>query len=136
MRRIKYFALILLIVFSAFLCSCKEEVTKEITCDRIVAAYEEAGYWVWHSNHDESEDEYCHIRAQKEEEDEDYIYFRLFQTEEGAKKAKEQEEYNVAVWLFAMMFGEYRWCHSKRYGTIQYSYYDSSLVKPFNKLMD
>ena len=136
MRRFKYFALILLIVFSAFLCSCKEEATKEITCDMIVSTYEEAGYFVWHSNHDEGEDEYCHIKAQKEEENENYIYFRLFQTEESAKKAKEQEEHNISRGLFSAMFGELRWCHSKRYGNIQYSYYDRSLAKPFNDLID
>ena len=88
MRRIKYLVLVLLVVFSTFLCSCKEETKKEITCDMIVTAYEEAGYWVWHSDHYEGEDEYCHIRAQKTEDAEDYIYFCLFQTEEGAQEKK------------------------------------------------
>ena len=136
MRRIKYLALVLLVVFSTFLCSCKEETKKEITCDMIVTAYEEAGYWVWHSDHYEGEDEYCHIRAQKTEDAEDYIYFCLFQTEEGAQKQKEQDEHNIARWLIFIMFGEARWCQSKRYGKIQYSYYDTSLVEPFNNLID
>ena len=136
MRRAKYFLLCITLVFPFFLVNCQEETPKEITCYQIVAAYEEAGYWVWHSSHDEGQDEYCRIQAKKEKEDDEYIYFRFFLAEEGAKKAKEQDEYHIVKWLLFAMFGEYRWCQSKRYGKIQYSYYDKSLVKPFNCLID
>ena len=57
-------------------------------------------------------------------------------TEEGVQEKKEQDEDNIARWLVSIMFGEARWCQSKRYGKIQYSYYDTSLVEPFNDLID
>ena len=136
MRRVDVFLLIFTIVFSCFFVGCQEEKAKEITCYEIAAAYEEAGYVVWHDNHDEGQDEYCRISAQKEENAEDYIYFRVFLTEEGAEKAQEQDEYHIITWLFSAAFGEYRWLHSEKYGTIQYSYYDKSLAKPFNDLKD
>jgi len=132
----KTLALFLLAVTLLGTCGCQGEI-REISCEEIVKAYEDAGYSVSHGAHGSAEEDsfVCYIKAEvPEDPDNDYIYFTTYFTEEAAKDAAEAHKYNPAVWLFALPFGEWRWLKSKSYGKIAYTYYDADLAEPFEKL--
>ena len=78
----------------------------------------------------------CYIKASlTEDSNSDYIYFITCFTEEQAEEAAETDKYNLAVWLYATVSGESRWLKTGTYGKIEYSYYNSKLIKPFNELI-
>ena len=122
-----------------YLASCDSSTaTKEISCEDIIKAYEDAGYYVTHGEHkDESESsQLCYIRVDlTEDTDSDYIYFTTYFTEEQAEEAAETDKYNLAVWLYATVSGESRWLKTGTYGKIEYSYYNPKLIKPFEDLI-
>lgn len=136
MKRITSILLFLSIALS--LTACGESEIREISCDDIIKAYEDAGYYVTHGEHKDEADssQLCYIKANiSEDEDSDYIYFVTCFTEEEAEKLLKTDKYNIAVWLYASISGERRWLKSGTYGKIEYSYYNSKLIKPFNKLI-
>lgn len=111
---------------------------KEISCEDIIAAYEKAGYYVSHGEHKDEADssQLCYIKANiSEAPDSDYIYFITCFTEEQAEEAREVDKYNIFVWLYAAISGESRWLKTGTYGKIEYSYYNSKLIKPFEALI-
>ena len=100
--------------------------------------YEDAGYYVTHGEHkaEAESSQLCYIKASlTEDSDSDYIYFITCFTEEQAEEAAETDKYNLAVWLYATVSGESRWLKTGTYGKIEYSYYNSKLIKPFNELI-
>jgi len=112
-------------------------VPREISCEDIVKAYEEAGYDVVHGAHrEEAEGTHrCYIKASVSGEPEgDYVYFTTWFTEEQAAEAAEKERYNPVIWFYAAISGEGRWLRSDSYGTIAYSYYNARLIEPFEEL--
>ena len=130
--------IILLILFPFFLTSCGKSETKEISCEEIIVAYEQAGYYVTHGSHNNETDapQLCYIRADiSDEPDSDYIYFITCFTEEQAKDAAETDKYNLFIWIYGTLCGESRWLKTGTYGKIEYSYYNSELIEPFNKLI-
>ena len=131
-----------LIVFLLSLClsftACGEEAPREISCEEIIAAYEDAGYYVVHGEHRDEADgaPLCYIKASlTEASDSDYIYFTTCFTEEQAKEARETDKYNIFVWFFGAIGGESRWLKTGTYGKIEYSYYNPKFIKPFNELI-
>ena len=137
MKKIISIILLLSFVLSLTAC-CNSTEPKEISCEEIIAAYEDAGYYVTHGEHkDEAEgSQLCYIKASlTEDSDSDYIYFITCFTEEQAEEAAETDKYNLAVWLYAAVSGESRWLKTGTYGKIEYSYYNSKLIKPFNELI-
>ena len=138
MKKIISILLLFSVVVSFIACGSNGEV-KELTCDEIVKAYEEAGYYVTHGEHcgEEGYHYRCYIVVKFNEEDNpaDYIYFTTYWNEEEAQKATEIDKYHIVKWIFALPFGEYRWLKAKTYGKISYSYYNSEMVKPFNELI-
>lgn len=135
----KILSIILLLTFAISLTACGDNAEpKEITCEDIIKAYEDAGYYVTHGEHkDEAESsQLCYIKASLTEDDgSDYIYFIPCFTEEQAKEAEKTDKYNLAVWLYATVSGESRWLKTGTYGKIEYSYYNSKLIKPFYELI-
>ena len=134
----KIISIILLISFALSLAACKKSETKELSCEEIIAAYEEAGYYVIHGTHNNETDssQICYIKASiSEDSDSDYIYFITCFTEEQAEETAKTDKYNLAVWLYATVSGESRWLKTGTYGKIEYSYYNSKLIKPFNELI-
>ena len=133
-------SIILLLAFALSLTACGNTTEpKKITCEDIINAYEDAGYYVTHGAHkDESEDsQLCYIRVDlTEEPDSDYIYFTTYFTEEQAEEARKTDEYNLIIWFYASISGESRWLKTGTYGNIEYSYYNFELIKPFNKLVE
>ncbi|MGM9631706.1 MAG: hypothetical protein ACI3XL_01260 [Eubacteriales bacterium] len=135
----KIISIILLLSFVLSLTACVNSTEpKEISCEDIIKAYEDAGYYVTHGAHkDEAESsQLCYIKASiSEDSGSDYIYFITCFTEEQAKEAAEADKYNLAIWLYAAVCGESRWLKSGAYGKIEYSYYNPKLIKPFNELI-
>ena len=133
----KILSIILLLSFVLSLTACGNNAEpKEISCKDIIKAYEDAGYFVTHGEHkDEAESsQLCYIKANlTEDSNSDYIYFITCFTEEQAEEAAETDKYNLAVWLYATVSGESRWLKTGTYGKIEYSYYNSGLIKPFNE---
>ena len=121
------------------LASCNNTAEpKEITCEDIIRAYEDAGYYVTHGSHkDEAESgQLCYIKANvTADSDSDFIYFITCFTEQQAEEAREIDEYNLVIWFYATISGESRWLKTGTYGKIEYSYYNSDLIKPFNELI-
>ena len=137
MKKIISIFLLLLLCFS--FAACNELELKEISCEEIIAAYENAGYCVTHGEHKDEADgsQLCYIKASlTEDPDSDYIYFITCFTEEQAEQAREIDKYNLAKWFFATVVGESRWLKTGTYGKIEYSYYNSKLIKPFNELIE
>ena len=136
----KILSIILLLSFVLSLAACGNHTTapKEISCEDIIKAYEDAGYYVTHGAHkDEAESgQICYIKANvTADSDSDYIYFITCLTEEQAEEAREIDEYNLFVWFYATISGESRWLKTGTYGKIEYSYYNPDLIKPFNELI-
>ena len=132
-------ALLILLAMASALVACGEvRGTREITCEDIARAYEEAGYTVIHGTHTEDEDalRYCYIKAHRPgETDGDYVYFTTYLTEEMAQEAAKDEKYNLGVWFIAAILGEARWLRVGVYGKTVYSYYDKELIAPFEALI-
>ena len=134
----KIISIILLISFALSLAACKKSEPKEISCEEIIAAYEEAGYYVAHGTHNNETDssQICYIKASiSNDPNSDYIYFITCFTKEQAEEAAKTDKYNLAVWLYAAVSGESRWLKTGTYGKIEYSYYNPKLIKPFNDLI-
>ena len=135
----KIISILLLISLCVSFTACGQSEPKEISCEDIIKVYEDAGYYVTHGEHKDDADssQLCYIKANlTEDPDSDYIYFITCFTEEQAEEAAERDKYNLAVWLYATAVGESRWLKTGTYGNIEYSYYNSELIKPFNKLVD
>ena len=137
MKKIISIVLLLSLCFLFTACGNSAE-PKEISCEEIIAAYEDAGYFVAHGEHKTQAEgpQLCYIKASlTEDSDSDYIYFITCFTEEQAKEAAETDKYNLAVWLYATVSGESRWLKTGTYGKIEYSYYSSKLINPFRELI-
>lgn len=136
----KIISILLLISLCVSFTACGQSEPKEISCEDIIKVYEDAGYYVTHGEHKDEADsssQLCYIKANlTEDPDSDYIYFITCFTEEQAEEAAERDKYNLAVWLYGTAVGESRWLKTGTYGNIEYSYYNSELIKPFNKLVD
>ncbi len=134
MKRRKPMAVLLLFGMVLSFACCGGSETKEPTCAELIAVYEASGYTVSHSQHHDEDFPYeCTVKAHKGGDD--YIYFYFYWSEIEARKAADVDEYNVAEWIFALPFGEYRWLRSGTCGRIEYSYYDTDLIKPFRELV-
>ncbi len=135
----KVLSLLFMLSFALSLAACgSNSEIKEISCDEIIKAYEDAGYYVTHGEHkNEAESsQLCYIKANTSaDSDSDYIYFITCFTEEQAEDAHKIDKYNLVIWLYAAVSGESRWLKSGTYGKIEYSYYNPELIEPFNKLI-
>ena len=134
----KIYACILAVLLCITFVSCGKVEPKELSCEDIIKAYEDAGYYVTHGEHKDevASAQLCYIKANlTEDDDSDYIYFITCFTEEQAEEAEKTDKYNLAVWLYAAVSGESRWLKTGTYGKIEYSYYNPKLIEPFNKLI-
>ena len=134
----KILSIILLLSLCLSFTACNKPATKEITCDDIIKVYKDAGYYVVHGAHKDESDstQLCYIKASlTEDSDSDYVYFITCFTEEQANEARKIDKYNLIIWFYAAISGESRWLKTGTYGKIEYSYYNSKLIKPFNELV-
>jgi hypothetical protein len=135
----KKFLAFLLVICGVFFAGCYTDRTSnvEITCEELIAAYEEAGYGVFHNETDEGEDvEYnCYVRINDPNSD-DYAYFHFFDSHEEALAYFEEAPYaTIGVGLFSLIWGQPTWLRNKTYNQITIEYDNAELYKPFQKLL-
>lgn len=133
MRKILCLLLLAAMVLSVF-GGCAAKQNKEVTCRDVIAAYEEAGYEVWHRDYPEKEYGYaCCIEI--ESEDGDHISFNFFETKEEAEAYAEERQWNWALWLYTAAMLQPTWLTTETYGNIEIEYDDDALYKPFKTLV-
>lgn len=134
----KIISILLLISITLFPTACGDSDPRELSCEEIIKAYEDAGYYVTHGEHKDEADssQLCYIKASlTEDSGSDYIYFITCLSEEQAEEAAQTDKYNLIIWFYAAVSGESRWLKTGTYGKIEYSYYNSKLIIPFKNLI-
>ena len=133
----------LLLILALSLVSCGgSSVSKVITCDEIIQAYETLGYYIsCHKHSEESEVNsgapYCYIIIYETEDTaSDLAEINLYNTEDEARESAEEKKYNLAIWLIAVLHGEGRWLTTGNYGTVEYSSYNTNMLQPLKDLME
>ena len=140
MKKIVSILLLLPILLSLFACG-KSVEPKEISCEEIIAAYEDAGYTVLYHGHENDENYhdlgyYCAFEVRDPNNENNYMYVHRYFTEEDAKAACDERQFNVLLWLFFGIFGEWRWLHVRCYGDIEYETFDYKMMRPLEKLFE
>ena len=135
----KIISILLLLSLSLSLFACQNPEPKEISCEEIIAAYEEAGYYVLYHGHEGDEcyydlGYYCAFEVRDPDNDNNYMYVHRYFSEEDAKAACEERQFNPVLWLFFGIFGEWRWLHVRCYGNIEYETFDYKMMMPLEKL--
>ena len=134
----KIISIILLLSFALSFTACGNSAEpKEISCEEIIAAYEDAGYFIsYHSHSEDSEEYYCYIIIyENEDSTSDLVEITLYNTAEGAKEAAENKRYNIAIWIVAAMYGEFRWLRTGCYRDMVYSTFNYKMLKPIKELI-
>ena len=136
MKKIISIVLLFSLCFSFTSCGNSAE-PKEISCEDIIKAYEDAGYFVsYHSHSEDSEDYYCYIIIyENEDSTSDLVEITFYNSVEGAKETAENKRYNIAIWMVSAMYGEFRWLHTGYYGDMVYSTFEYKMLKPLKELM-
>ena len=136
MKKIISIILLLSFCFSFTACGNSTE-PKKISCEDIIKAYEDAGCFVsYHSHSEDLEEYYCYIIIyENEDSTSDLMEITFYNTVEGAKEAAENRRYNIAIWMFSAMYGEFRWLRTGCYGDMTYSTFNHKMLKPLRELM-
>ena len=132
----KSLSLLLLFVLLFSCMSCKESTdngpVRDIACSDIAAAYTRAGFQVYHGEHNTENAEYlCDVICESAD---DTVCFTTYFTEEAAKTACENGQYNIVIWFYALMMGESRWLKCDNYGKLTYTYFEKSSLAPLETL--
>ena len=136
----KSVALCILLCLALSFAGCDSQKTREVSCEEIIAAYKDAGYAIEYHNHDDpiyyELKESCHMEIYDPEDPErDYIYITRYFTSEDAEAMEKERRFNVVLWLFFGVFGEWRWLQNGSYGEIYYETFDYKMVEPLKNLM-
>ena len=136
----KIISIMLLISFALSFSACDKSESKEISCEEIIAAYEDAGYSVLYHGHENDENYhelgmYCCFEIRDPDNEDNYMYVNRYFTEEDAKTAADERQFNPILWLFFGIFGEWRWLHVGCYGDIEYETFNKKMIKPLENLM-
>lgn len=110
------------------------QADKTITCGEVIAAYENAGYEVFHHETTEGLDYVCSVKATDLNSGK-YIYFHFFETPEQATAYADEREYNVLLWFFSVLYGEPSWLTTRAYNNIEIEYDQGALYEPFGALI-
>lgn len=136
----KIISIILLLSFALSFTACGNSEPKEITCEEIIAAYETAGYSVLYHGHEDDEvyndlGQYCSFEIRDPDNEDNYMYVHRCFTEEEARALAKERKFNVVLWLFFGIFGEWRWLHVGCYDDIEYETFDYKMLRPLKELM-
>lgn len=136
----KIISIILLLSFALSLTACERSEAKEITCEELIGAYKDAGYSVLYHGHEDDVvyndlGQYCVFEIRDPNNEDNYMYVHRYFTEEEAKAAADERQFNPILWLFFGIFGEWRWLHVGCYGDIEYETFDYKMLKPQKGLM-
>ena len=134
----KIISIVLLLSFALCITACGNSTEpKEISCEDIIKAYQDAGYFIsYHSHSEDPEEYYCYIIIyENEDSTSDLMEITFYNTIEGAKEAAENRRYNIAIWMFSAMYGEFRWLRTGCYGDMTYGTFDRKMIKPLRELI-
>jgi hypothetical protein len=137
MKKIISMLLLLSLCFSFTACGESEE--REISCEEIIEAYEDAGYTVLYHGHEQDEvyndlGQYCAFEIRDPDDEDNYMYVHRYFNEDDAKAASEEGKFNLVLWLFFGIFGERRWLHVECYGDMVYETFDYKMLRPMRRL--
>ena len=136
----KIISILLLLSFALSLVACGKSEQKEISCEEIIKAYEDAGYTVLYHGHENDTvyndlGQYCAFEIRDPNNEDNYMYVHRYFNEEDAKAASKERQFNPILWLFFGIFGEWRWLHVGCYGNIEYETFDRKMIKPLKELI-
>ena len=137
----KIISIILLLSFALSFTACGNSTEpKEISCEEIIAAYEDAGYTVLYHSHENDTvyndlGQYCAFEIRDPDNEDNYMYVHRYFNEEDAKAANEEAELHPILWLFFGIFGEWRWLHTGCYGDLTYETFDYKMILPLRELI-
>ena len=121
------------------LTGCRSGRIKEVSCEEILQAYQEAGYRIAYHRHPEEPEpgeSLCTIHIEDPEDPEKrYLYLDRFDSEAAAHAAAKEQRYHPVLWFVFGVFGEWRWLKTGRYGTLVYGTYAYDMLKPLQKLV-
>lgn len=130
----KVIALLLTAVLLLGCTGCKRE-TKAISCDDVIAAYEDAGYTIFHKETAAEDYTYsCYVQATHPETGE-YIMFHFFNSPEAAESYADTRQWNLVLWLYSAASGQPTWLATETYNNIEIEYDNGDLYKPFQTLL-
>ena len=138
MKRIVSVLLLLSIAFSFSACT---HIQKEVSCEDIIAAYENAGYTMGHHLHEDpvylEEGICCSLLFEDPDDPEkNYIYIERHNTTNGAYQAAEESEYNLVLWFISLVHGEGRWLRSEQFGTLHCTTFEKKMLKPLQSIVE
>ena len=133
MKRLVAFFLFLAVALSVSACTTRNRT--DVTRERIVEAYKEAGYEVWSREYDEPLDHGQIAYVQADHPDGNYIYFSIFATEAEAKAYKKEFYHPGMMGLFSLIFGDPSWQRWEVHGCIVVQYDEPDYFVPFDKLL-
>lgn len=139
MKKLISVLLLFSLAFSFSSCTRWESKT-DVSCEDIIAAYENAGYTLGHHLHEDPvyiEEGICCSLMFKDPKkpDKDYIYIERHYTTDGAWQANKDNSYNPILWFVFALNGEARWLHSGRFGEIHYTTFERRLTKPLRDIL-
>lgn len=120
--------------------ACNKPMTREISCEEIIAVYKDAGYSVLYHGHENDENYhdlgmYCCFEIRDPDNEDNYMYVHRYFNEEDAKAASKERKFNPVLWLFFGIFGEWRWLQTGCYGDMTYETFDRQMLKPMKELI-
>ena len=132
---------ILLLLSLAVSFSACTRIQKEVSCEDMIAAYENAGYTLGHHLHEDPvylEDGICCslMFQDPENPDNNYIYIERHTTANGAYQATKESEYNLVLWFVSLVHGEGRWLRSKQFGTLHCTTFERKMLKPLQSIVE
>ena len=138
MKKIVAILLSLMLIFN--ITACAEKQVEPITCEELITVYKDAGYSVLYHGHEGDEcyhdlGMYCCFEIRDPNNENNFMYVNRYFNEEDAKAANQEQRYNVILWLFFGIFGEWRWMRKGVYGDIYYTTFDKEILKPLKELI-
>lgn len=136
----KIISILLLLAICLSFTACSSSAPKELSCEEIIKAYKDAGYSVLYHGHEQDEvyndlGQYCAFEIRDPNNEDNYMYVHRYFSEEDAKAAYKEQQFNPILWLFFGIFGEWRWLHVRCYGNIVYETFDYKMLFPMYKLI-
>lgn len=133
MKRILSIILLCALILPTFT-GCGAFRKKDITCEDVIAAYEDAGYEVEHIEYSDKRYGWlCEVNVTTD--DNNFIYIKFFETDEEAKKYADESQWNAVLWMYSLTMLQPTWVHTERYQNIEIEYDKTSLYRPLKKLM-
>lgn len=140
MKKMISVLLLLSLVISFSACTAPRSA-EGISCEDVIAAYEDAGYVLGHHLHEDPvylEDGICCSLMFEDPEDPDknYIYIDRYPTGRDARKATAENKYNPILWFVSVLYGEGRWLRSEQFGNLHCTTFEKKMIEPLQHIVE